>query len=166
MALSAAQIIELLDLKPATCGFMGETYRSALQLSPPVLPVGYSGPHSLGNVFYFLVTPQARVTLHRLRSDQMYHHYLGDPLEVLLLYADGKSETRVVGPDLAAGMRPQLFIPGGTFHAARVYRGGEYSLLGTSVWIRADPSDVELGDPVRLAAAYPGAKTQIVSFTS
>jgi uncharacterized protein len=166
MALSAAEIIELLDLKMATCGFMGESYRSALQLSPPALPAGYSGPHSLGNVFYFLVTPQVRVTLHRLRSDQMYHHYLGEPLEVLLLYADGKSETRFVGADLATGMRPQLFIPGGTFHAARVYRNGQYSLLGTSVWLRAEPSDVELGDAVRLAAAYPDAKTQIASFTS
>jgi predicted cupin superfamily sugar epimerase len=166
MTLSVAEIIELLDLHPATCGFMGESYRSALQLSPPALPAGYSGPHSLGNVFYFLVTPQAPVTLHRLRSDQMYHHYLGNPLEVLLLYVDGKSETRVVGPDLAAGMRPQLFIPGGTFHTARVYREGEYSLLGTSVWLRAEPSDVELGDPVRLAAAYPDAKAQILSFTS
>jgi predicted cupin superfamily sugar epimerase len=166
MALSAREIIELLKLKPATCGYMGESYRSVLQLSPPALPAGYSGPHSLGNGFYFLVTPQTPVTLHRLRSDQMYHYYLGNPLEVLLLYADGKCETRIVGPDLAAGMRPQLFIPGGTFHTARVCRDGEYSLLGTSVWIRAEPSDVELGDPVRLAGAYPDAKTQIASFTS
>ena len=48
-------------------------------------------------------------------------------------------------------MRPQLFIPGGTFHTARVAGGGEYSLLGTSVWLRAEPSDVEMGDIAELA---------------
>jgi hypothetical protein len=30
-----------------------------------------------------------RIRLHRIRSGQMYHHYLGDPLEVLLLYPGG-----------------------------------------------------------------------------
>ena len=54
----------------------------------------------------------------------MYHHYLGDPLEVLLLYPGGKGEVRWVGPDLAAGMRPQLFIPANTFHVSRLPVGG------------------------------------------
>jgi predicted cupin superfamily sugar epimerase len=68
-----------------------------------------------GSVLYFMVTPEARIRLHRIRSDQMYHHYLGDPLEVLLLYPDGSGAVQMVGSDLAAGARPQLFIPGGTF---------------------------------------------------
>jgi predicted cupin superfamily sugar epimerase len=97
----------------------------------------------------------------------MYHYYLGDPLEVLLLYQDGRSEVRTVGPDLAAGERPQLFIPGGTFHTARVVPGGVgYALLATSVWLRAEPADVEMGDPERLMAAYPTAHTQISNFTA
>jgi predicted cupin superfamily sugar epimerase len=115
-------------------------------------------------VFYFLVTPDARVRLHRIRSDQMYHHYLGDPLEVLLLYADGRSEVKLVGADLASGMRPQLFIPGGTFHTARVRSGGSYSLLGTSVWLRADPRDVEIPDAEQLSAKYPQARDEIAAF--
>jgi uncharacterized protein len=61
-------------------------------------------------VLYFLVTPEASVQLHRIRSDQMYHHYLGDPLEALLLYADGRHDMMQVGSDLSSGMRPQLFI--------------------------------------------------------
>lgn len=166
MPLTATQIIELLNLQPATCGFVNEPYRSALQIPASVLPAGYSGSHSLGNVLYFLVTQTAPVQLHRIRSDQMYHHYLGDPLEVLLLYLDGKSEVRIVGSDLAAGMRPQLQVPGGTFHAARVLPTIGYVLLGTSVWLRAEPQDVEMGDPEHLSAAYPSAKAQIASFTS
>jgi predicted cupin superfamily sugar epimerase len=163
---SAAWIIEQLGLKPhGTCGYMGETYVSALQIPAGSLPAEYGGSRPLGGVFYFLVTPEARVRLHRIRSDQMYHHYLGDPLEVLLLLPGGVAEVRLVGPDLAAGMRPQLLIPGGTFHAARV-RGDEYALLGTSVWARADPADVEMGDVARLQATYPGARAAIAEFTA
>ncbi|MEX2091228.1 MAG: cupin domain-containing protein [Pirellulales bacterium] len=166
MAITPAQIIEWLGLQsPTTCGFVSEPYRSGWQVSQSALPPGYEGSRPLGNVFYFLVTPEARVLLHRIRSDQMYHHYLGDPLEVLLLYADGRSEVKLVGGDLAAGVRPQLFIPGGTFHTARVAAGGEYSLLGTSVWLRADPADVELGNSDTLAARFPAAREQLAAFS-
>ena len=163
---SADEIIEWLALEsPTTCGYVAEPYRSTWHIPASALPPGFAGERPLGNVFYFLVTPTARVRLHRIRSDQMYHHYLGDPLEVLLLYADGRSEVKLVGTDLATGMRPQLFIPGGTFHTARVASDGEYSLLGTSVWLRAEPSDVEMGDVADLARRYPGANAQLVEFS-
>jgi predicted cupin superfamily sugar epimerase len=156
MALSAAEIIRLFDLQPpTTCGYVRETYCSDLQLPASALPPDYAGSRPLGNAMYFLVTPEARVVLHRIRSDQMYHHYRGDPLEVLLLYADGRSEVRRLGGDLAAGLQPQLLIPGGTFHTARVAAGGSYALLATSVWLRAEPADVEMGDAEQLAAKYP-----------
>ena len=99
---SADEIIEWLALQsPTTCGYVAEPYRSTWQIPASALPPGFAGERPLGNVFYFLVTPSARVHLHRIRSDQMYHHYLGDPLEVLLLYADGRSEVKLVGSDLA-----------------------------------------------------------------
>jgi len=163
---SADEIIEWLALEsPTTCGYVAEPYRSTWQIPASVLPPGFAGERPLGNVFYFLVTPIARVLLHRIRSDQMYHHYLGDPLEVLLLYADGRCEVKLVGTDLSSSMRPQLFIPAGTFHTARVAGTGEYSLLGTSVWLRAEPSDVEMGDVADLARRYPGANAQLVEFS-
>jgi predicted cupin superfamily sugar epimerase len=155
------EIIALLGLEPhATCGFVAESYRSAVQVPPSVLPPGYSGSRALGGTLYFLVTPEAPVRLHRIRSDQMYHHYLGEPLEVLLLHLDGRSEVRVAGAELTSGARPQLLVPGGTFHAASVPDGG-YALLGTSVWARAEPDDVELGDRERLMAAFPAARAWI-----
>jgi predicted cupin superfamily sugar epimerase len=164
MTPSTSRIIELLGLKPhPTCGLVAETYRSSLEVPATALPPAYGGSRPLGGVLYFLITPQRGVRLHRIRSDQMYHHYLGEPLEVLLLYPDGRSEVKVVGSDLAAGMRPQLLVPGGTFHAGRV-AGGDYALLGTSVWLRAEPADVELGDVNKLRAAYPAASAAITTF--
>ena len=167
MSLSSAEVMKLLGLHPhPTCGFTNEVYRSALTVPAADLPDGYDGPRTLGGFLYFLVTDQAHIRLHCIRSDQMYHHYFGEPLDVLLLYPDGKSEVRVVGADLAAGMRPQLLVPGGTFHAGRIRTGGGYALLGTSVWLRAEPSDVEMGNAELLTAKYPAAKAEIISFTA
>jgi predicted cupin superfamily sugar epimerase len=162
---TSAEIRQLLQLTgPTTCGFVCEPYRSDWQLPQSVLPPGYEGSRPLGNVFYFLVTSEAPVRLHRIRSDQVYHHYLGDRLEVLLLYMDGRSEVRVVGSDLAEGERPVLFIPGGTFHTARVAPGGDYSLLGTSVWLRAEPQDVEMGEIAALRAKFALADEHFEEF--
>lgn len=161
---TAEEIVALLNLSgPTTCGYVSEPYRSSWQVPLAALPSGFDGSRSLGDVYYFLVTPEAHVRLHRIRSDQMYHHYLGAPLEVLLLYEDGFSEVRKVGSDLVAGERPQLFLPANTFHAARVARGG-YSLLGTSVWLRAEPADVEIGDVGTLLAKFPEAAQYLREF--
>ena len=165
MNLPAPQLMDLLGLQPhPTCGFVHETYRSPLAVPASALPSGYGGPRTLGGALCFLVTPQAPVRLHRIRSDQMYHHYLGEPLVVLLLYPNGRGEVRVVGPDLAAGMRPYLLVPGGAFHAARLAGGGDYALLGTSVWLRPEPSDVEMGDPKRLIVSYPALREEVRAF--
>ncbi|MGD9633029.1 MAG: cupin domain-containing protein [Pirellulales bacterium] len=162
---TAQEIIERLSLVgPSTCGYVSEPYRSDWQLPQSELPPGFDGGRPLGNVYYFLVTPEARVRLHRIRSDQMYHHYLGDPLEVLLLYSDGRWELRSVGSDLAAGQLPQLLIPALTFHAARVAGDGQYSVLGTSVWLRAEPQDVELGDIGALEDSFPDARELLSAF--
>jgi predicted cupin superfamily sugar epimerase len=159
------QLVDWLGLEgPTTCGLVSEPYRSSWHVPQSALPSGYDGSRPLGNVFYFLVTPETRVSLHRIRSDQMYHHYMGAPLEVLLLFADGRSEVKVVGKDLVGGMRPQLYIPGGTYHMARIAAGGDYALLGTSVWLRAEPADVDVGNADDLALRFPGAREMISAF--
>lgn len=166
-ALDAEQIKELLGLEPhPTCGFTALSYTSSGTIPSDALPRGYEGQRSYASVLYFLVTPDASMALHRIRSDQIYHHYLGDPLEVLLLAADGDAEIVTVGSDLAAGMRPQLLIRGGTWHVSRVVPGGRYALLGTTEWPGFDPADLELADPARLAAEFPAHAGKISAFAS
>jgi uncharacterized protein len=114
------EIRSVLVLEPhPTCGFTALSYLSPHRIANEALPAGYRGTHTLGLALYFLVTPEQPTRLHRIRSDQIYHHYLGDPLEVLMLLPDGKGAVATVGGDLAAGMRPQLLIPGGLAHLAR-----------------------------------------------
>ena len=163
---TAKELIDILGLKPhPTCGFVAETYRSRHHIPQEALPTAYEGSRPFGSVLYFLVTPDAQIRLHRIRSDQMYHHYLGGPLEVLLLYPDGTGGITVIGSDLTAGMRPQLFIPGGTIHSSRLRPGGEFALLGTTEWPAFESPDLELADLDTLKAAYPDLRQAIDAFS-
>jgi len=69
-----------------------------------------------------------------------------------------------VGSDLAAGMRPQLLIPGGTFHMSRLPSGARRALLASTEWPGVEPPDVEHGDPEALKRSHPTMKDQIAAF--
>src|ERR687894_1177119 len=156
MGLTADEIKAMLGLeRPPTCGFVAETYRSPLRMPTLALPEPYESGRPYASALYFLVTPDAQIVLHRIRSDQLYHHYLGDSLEVLLLYPDGNGEVVTVGSDLGAGERPQLFLPGGTFHTSRLGAGSNYALLASTEWPGVEPPDVEHGDIEALMQVYP-----------
>ncbi|MGV1013713.1 MAG: cupin domain-containing protein [Methyloceanibacter sp.] len=164
--LTADEVRALLKLEPnQTCGFVRDTYKSALSIAPGGLPAPFADGRPLGSGLYFMVTPEAPVKLHRIQNDQLYHYYLGDPIELLLLYESGKSDLVVVGPDIAGGQRVQLFIPGGTFHTARIIVARQWFLGGSTEWpgvVVAE--DVELGDAEALAAKYPDVATEIRTF--
>ncbi len=161
--MTADEIAELLQLSPnATCGSVRVTYTSKINVAAGGLPPPFADERPLGSGLYFLVTPHAPVHPHRIRNDQLYHYYLGDPLELFLLHGDGTVERVIVGPDIAAGQRVQLLIPGNTFHTARLLTGGEWFLGGSTEWPGVVPAkDVEIGDIEKLAGEYPEAAKDI-----
>ncbi len=161
--MSADDVRTLLGLEAnATCGFVKETYRAKPQIAAGGLPAPFAETRPMGSALYFMVTPSAPVKLHRIRNDQLYHYYLGDPLEVLLLRGSG--ERVIVGPDLRAGQRVQLLIPGNTFHTARLIGSKRWFLGASTEWPGVIPADVELGKPDVLAAEFPNAAADIASF--
>lgn len=160
--LTPEEIVKLLQLEPnATCGFVRVTFVSREAVAPGGLPAPFADGRPLGSALYFLVTPDAPVRLHRIRNDQLYHYYLGDPLEVFLLHADGTSETVVVGPDIRAGQRVQLFIPGSTFHTARLAGKKRWFLGASTEWPGVVPADVEIGNLDQIAPKYPSVEADL-----
>lgn len=160
--MTADEIRELLKLEPnATCGFVRVTFLSEKKIAPGGLPAPFADGRPLGSALYFLVTPDAPVRLHRIRNEQLYHYYLGDPLELFLLHADGSHERVVVGPDLRAGQRVQLLIPGNTFHTARLLGRGKWFLGASTEWPGVVPADVEIGKFDELAAKYPAVAGEL-----
>ena len=87
---------------------------------------------------------------------------LGDPSEGLMLNADGTHTLAVVGSDLRAGQRVQLF---NTFHTARIIGAHRWFLGASTEWPGVVPTeDVELGNADELAAKHPDVAAEIRSF--
>jgi hypothetical protein len=107
------------------------------------------------------LTPETFSALHRLPGPEVYHFYLGDPVELTVLHPDGAIEGIVLGLDLVQGMRPQVVVPGGTWQASRLRDGGEFALMGTTMSPGFHFDDFELGDRQTLEALYPDAKVLI-----
>jgi uncharacterized protein len=163
--MSYDDVRKLLNLEPnATCGYVRVTFVSPQRIAPGGLPAPFEAGRPMGSALYFMLTPDEPVKLHRIRNDQFYHYYLGDPIEVLMLMTDGSTQHHVVGPDLRAGQKVQLFIPGNTFHTARVAGSRRWFLGGSTEWPGVEPADVELGKMEELAAKYPSVAQQIRTY--
>lgn len=161
------QIKSLLHLQPLSAegGYFAETYRSEEHIPPGALPNRYHAARSFGTAIYYVLTPDTFSAMHRLLTDEVYHFYLGDPVEMLQLRPDGSSKVVTLGPDILSGMQPQLVVPRGVWQGSRLAPGGEFALLGTTMSPGFDPADFELGQREALLKAYPESHELIVALT-
>jgi predicted cupin superfamily sugar epimerase len=157
--LTAQELIARLRLSPLPVegGHFRQTYVSEEMLAAAALPAA----------IYYLLTDEADSfsALHRLPTEEVYHFYLGDPVELLLLHAHGGSELAVLGPDLGAGQRVQLVVPRGVWQGSRLRAGGRLALLGTTMAPGWDVLDYDGGDREALIRRYPGEAERIRALT-
>lgn len=166
MGLTARQVIELLDLRPLPVegGLFRQTYASSRMIDPGP-GQAHARPFSTA-IFYLLTSdPGSFSAMHRLPGDEVYHFYLGDPVEMLLLHADGRSEVLRLGQDLAAGQRVQVVVPAGTWQGSRLVEGGEYALMGTTMAPGFAESDYDAGATEELERLYPDQRERIRRLT-
>jgi len=165
--LTADQIRAILKLEPLSTegGYFAETYQSALRIPKASLPASYPGDRAAGNAIYYLLTPDTFSALHRLPGDEIFHFYLGDPVEMLQLHPGGSGEVVLLGQDIAAGMHPQHVVPGGVWQGSRLRAGGSYALLGTTMSPGFDYEDYETGSRQSLTQLYPAHAAMIASLT-
>ena len=171
------QIIEHLQLVPLTQegGLVCQTYVSRFRI----------GEACAGTQIYYLLRGDAFSHLHRLTGDEIYHFYLGDPVELTELMPDGTSRITVLGQDILHGQEVQHLVPAGNWQgscllgartlsgeagadpaagtADRTRRG--WALLGTSMWPGYTDECYTHGDREALLEAYPAAAEQILRLT-
>jgi uncharacterized protein len=156
---TAEELIRLLRLEPLPRegGWYRETHRSALQLPAAVLGPHYLSPRSAGTAIYYLLTPETASALHRLPTDEVFHFYLGDPVEMLQLGPLPRDGGRIItlGPDILAGQHVQTVVPAGVWQGSLLREGGSFALLGTTMAPGFDFADYEAGERSVLAAAFP-----------
>ena len=144
----ADEVIELLGLEPlpGEGGQWAQTWRDE---------------HS--TAIYFLLRPDDFSALHRLDSVELWHHYAGAAVEMLLLEPGGSVGRPRLGAELAADERPVVVVRAGTWMAAETV--GDWSLVGTTMAPGYREAGFELGDRAELGDAYPEAAADIKRLT-
>jgi len=155
--ITADTVTSLLNLKPhpEEGGFFRETYRSPYTLSNDLPPGSYAEGRSLSTAIYYLLTPDTFSALHRLPTDEAFHFYLGDPVEMLQLLPDGSGTTITLGQDITKGMQLQVIVKKGVWQGSQLCAGGQFALLGTTMSPGFESPDYESGQREQLIADYP-----------
>jgi len=150
-----SEIIEILGLEPLPQegGYFKRTYEAGVKVAPGQW--GGRGSRPAASAIYYLITPVSFSSLHRLRSDEMWHFYAGDPVEQLLLHPHGGGEVVKIGTDWSLGCRPQTLVPAEVWQGTRLMAGGRFALIGNTVHPGFEFEDYEHGIEKDLLAAYP-----------
>jgi uncharacterized protein len=143
--MTADEIIAMLELQPLPVegGLFKRSYCSDENLQPAGLPRRYRSARPASTAIYYLLTadPGSFSALHKLLSDEIYHFYLGDPVELLVVDNAGELQRTVLGQDLLAGQQVQQVVPRDSWQASRLMAGGRYALLGTTMAPGYDSAD-------------------------
>jgi predicted cupin superfamily sugar epimerase len=183
--LNADAVIDLLGLEPLPHegGAFRETYRAAHRVPNPLRA---DQTRAASTQIYYLLRPGESSALHRVRSDEVFHHYLGDPVVQLRIddgsetFADADQGTAptaeivTIGGDLARGDRPQVLAPRHIWQGAVLADLPEnthahgYALMGCTVAPGFEWDDFELitaERASRLADALPEHRDLIAAMT-
>ena len=155
------EIKSLLKLEPHPIegGWFRRTYTSGGTVELP------RGARAQGTAIYYLLEPGTFSELHVLDSDEIFHFYLGAPVEMLQLFPDGRSAVFTLGPDLAAGQEVQVVVPAGVWQGTRLIGDGKLALLGCTVTPGFDFADYRNAPAAELIAKWPDQAERIRALT-
>lgn len=143
-------IIKELNLMPhPEGGYFSETYRS-----DAVIPAA-SGERNVSTAIYYLLRSKDISRFHRIRSDEVWHHYMGTAVTIHIIHEDGLYEAKQVGKSLEDGEKPQCVVPAGAWFGATVDQENSFALCGCTVAPGFDFEDFEMADRYRMLQAFP-----------
>lgn len=157
-------------LRPLTGegGLYAQNYTCSETFPLQSLPERYrsgDGDKPYGTAILFLLTENTFSKLHRLPTDEVYHFYLGDPVEMLQLLPDGTGKTVILGANVLNGMEVQTVAPKGVWQGSRLLPGGKYALIGCTMAPGYTQSDFEEGERENLTIQYPAFEGKIIGLT-
>jgi uncharacterized protein len=159
-ALTDSQVIAALGLTPhPEGGFFSETFRASASVEAP-----FGARRAASTAIYFLLRAGDFSAFHSVRSDEVWHHYLGASIELHTIDPSGRHERIELGPELVHGERPQWVVPAGTLQAARVIGEG-FGLCGCTVAPGFDFADFDMPRCADLSLRFPALIDVITSFT-
>jgi hypothetical protein len=160
-SMNPGEIKALLSLgaHPVEGGYFRRTYTS-----PGSVELARGTRHQ-GTAIYYLLEPGTFSEMHVLESDEIFHFYLGDPVEMLQLWPDGRTARITLGPDLDNGQNVQMVVPAGIWQGTRLIGDGKVALLGCTVTPGFDFADYRNAAAEELIAKWPGESELIRALT-
>lgn len=159
-------LVKELDLLPhPEGGFYKETYRSEGKITQACLSPNFSGDRNMATGIYFLIEKGNFSALHKIKSDETWHFYYGDALEVIEINEQGKLNITHIGSNILKGETFQYTVKANTWFGSRVSGNGSFSLVGCTVYPGFDFNDFELAKQQDLIQLFPQHQTIIKELT-
>ena len=154
ITLDSSDIIAKLELNPLPVegGMYSRTYLSEF----------LTNGRPAGAAIYYLLRSEAFSHLHQLDVDEIYHFYLGDPVELYQIDNDGNLTMTVLGQDITSGQQLQALVKHGIWQGSRLVAGGKWALLGTTTTPGYLESGYTHADREKLIKSFP-QHTEIIN---
>ena len=137
-------------------GYYSETYRAGESIRKESLPDRFTGNRSFSTGIYFLLEAGQFSAFHRIKSDEMWHFYAGDALEIFVLNPEtGNPDVILLGSDPENGETFQAVVPAGSWFGSRPASGSSYALVGCTVAPGFDFEDFEMAEKEALISEFP-----------
>jgi len=150
------KLIELYKLQPhPEGGWYKQTYKSQELIPGHSLPDKFQGDRAFSTAIYFLLEQGNFSAFHRIKSDECWHFYAGDPLEVYILDKKGTMDIVTLGSDYTAGQLFQFVVPANCWFASRPSENSQFSFVGCTVAPGFEFEDFELGNAETLKNEFP-----------
>jgi predicted cupin superfamily sugar epimerase len=157
------QIIDHFNMQPLPQegGWYVETYRAAESIVRAGLDIRYNGDRCHSTAILYLLTAETCSKMHCVKSDEIFHYHLGDPIKMLQLYPDGSSRDIILGPNILTGHQVQAVVPHGVWQGAKLRDGGQWCLTSCTVAPGFEFEDYEHGKWDELIRRWPDRKKEI-----
>lgn len=165
--ITADELIKQFDLQPhpQEGGYYFEYYRDNEKIPKSALSARYTGDRCYSTAIYYLLPEGHKSPLHRVKSTEIWHFYLGDPVTFIVIPPEGKVQKIVLGQNLKEKQKIQQVVPSGYWFGAYPNPGSRFSFLGITVAPGFDFADFEMGKRADLLKQFPQAREEIEFLT-
>lgn len=153
----SADVIQALELEPhIEGGYFRRSYTSPLRISTEA-----GERDSLSSIYYLLDQRSPIGHWHQNRSDILHFHQGGKAIRYHLITPSGELEQHILGPNLLAGEKLQLLVPGGHWKASELIidsnalEGENWGLISEAVNPGFDYADMRLASEALMREQYP-----------
>ena len=153
---TAKDVIRKYALQPhPEGGYYKEVYRSEIVIGKDALPERFNGDRSIATSIYFLLEENDFSAFHKIKSDETWHFYAGDKLEVYIILPEGELEIIQLGSNIAKDETFQFTVPADCWFASKPAVASKFCFVGCTVYPGFDFADFKMAERNALLQNYP-----------